>query len=144
MGTLSRFRTEPYPDELPSWQDVYAMVTTRASMALRTAAIVVVVVAALWGIGAILVLVVGIVVMRNYIRHHRMPGVIVRYQQQGDWAVVRLDDGTEVAARSPIVNLPIGSDVLLSVRRDGAYVISPAVWEGTPAQEESHIEVVTE
>jgi hypothetical protein len=136
MHVLKRtFASEPHPDDMPSWQDVYSMVTTRASTALRTAAVVVVVVAVLWGIGAIAMLVAGILLMRNYVRHHRISGTLIHYQESGDWAVVEMDDGTQVTARCPIANLPAGAEVLVAVRREGAYVIAPSVWEGVPADE---------
>jgi len=144
MHMLKRaFTPEPHRDDMPSWQDVYEMVAVRAGDALRTAGIVIVIVAVLWGIGAIIAIAVAIAFGRTYLRHHRIAGTIARYQASGDWAIVEFEDGTEVAARCPIANLPVGTDVLVAVRRDGAYVISPPVWEGVPI-EETLIEVASE
>ena len=128
-------------DEMPSMQDLYAGISARANEALRTAGVVLSVVAVLWFTGGVLVLVALGLMARYYLKHHRIPGTLVRYEGHGDWVIVALPDGTEIIAHSTLARLPEGTDVVVAIRRDGAYVIAPPVRHRQPEPEQL-VEVV--
>lgn len=124
---LSGPRTRPENDELPSLQEIYATLMSRATEAMRGVAIFGAVVFALWGLGFIAFAVVGFLLLKKYMRHHRIEGTLLAYGEHGDWALIELGDGTRVTAHCPLVGLPEGTQVVVSVRRGGVYVTSPGI-----------------
>jgi hypothetical protein len=124
---IANLRAPRNEETLPSLQDVYALVMSRASSMMRTAAIIAAVVFSLWGIGFVVFAIVGVLLIKRYVRQHRITGTLVKYQDHGDWVVVEIEGGTRVTAHCPLAGLDPGTEVRLSVRRDGIFVIDPTI-----------------
>lgn len=143
MRALQGMRAFVQPeDEFPSIQEIYGSVASRANATLRTVGAVLSVVAIVSVIGGVAVLVVLFFLARYYMKHHRIPGTLVRYQGHGDWVIVALPDGTEIAAHSTLADLPEGTEVVVAIRRNGAFVVAPPVRLRAPIEDEGLIEVV--
>ena len=143
MRALHGMRAFVQPeDDLPSIQEIYGSLTSRANATLRTMGVILSVVAVIWVTGGILALVALALLGRYYMKHHRIPGTLVRYQGHGDWVIVALPDGTEITAHSTLADLPEGTEVVVSIRRSGAYVVVPPVRFRPPLADEGLIEVV--
>ena len=144
MSALQGIRAfaQPENDDFPSMQEIYGSIMSRANATLRTAGMVLSVVVVIWMIGGVVALVALFFLGKYYMKHHRIPGTLVRYQGQGDWVIVALPDGTEIVAHSPLADLPEGAEVVVAIRRGGAFVVAPPVRLRKPIEDEGLIEVV--
>ncbi len=124
-----------------SVNEMYGALLSRANAALRTAGVVLGVVAVLWVAGGVVLLVGLFLLGRYYLKHHRIPGTLVKYKGEGDWVIVALPDGTEITAHCTLADLPEGSDVVVAIRRGSAYVVVPPIRYREP-EDEVLVEVV--
>lgn len=131
MHKLHRKIQLPWQDDEPEigkrLQDFYEMAVDRAMSTIHAASTVAMIVAVISGVLGIGAIVLVVVLAMRYRRNRRISGMLVSYDKYGDWARIRLPDGTEIKAHCTVADLSEGAPVVVALTHHGARVIEPGV-----------------